>query len=599
MKYVVKSFATIGAILLAWVVYYTTLPTLSIAHLSGALYIGFDLILLVAVICMWASNSDNDRLIFIPIVVVGAVVVIIIAIGAIASLTLFHADAMRNQLGDVKDVEYTEMIQQIDTSQIPIVDKKLAKKQADKKIGQDVALGSRAELDKGAIQNVNGEITWVFPLKHTGFWKWHKNRTTPGYITVSASNPNKVTYVTEIDGEKVEVKYSNSSFFSCNLKRHIRNSGYRNVGLTEYTFELNNEGRPYWVVTAYKNTTIWSNPEAVGTIVVDAQTGEVEYYSIKDTPDWVDIIQPKEFIEDQLDNWGKLVHGVFNFSDEDKIEKTDRTLTVYVDGDCYYFTGMTSVGADNSCVGFIMVNTRDKKTMMAKMSGATENAAMSSAEGLVSDFGYKSTEPLPLNVSGIPTYVMALKDDEGLIKSYAMVNIDNYSISANGSTLAETSKNYLQAVTKNSSIDVVASDEAYGYDINGTIARISSEVQDGSTQYYIVLEEMKENIFTASYAVSEELSITQVGDQVKVYYLEDSNGTIEIMSFDNLSFSESVSEAQEERDKMDEGTSALDSEKNEVYDVKPEESKDFWDDLSEEDKAKFIKEFGSKEEKEE
>ena len=193
---------------------------------------------------------------------------------------------------------------------------------------------------------------------------------------------------------------------------------------------------PFWVVTTYKNTTFWSNPEATGVVIVDAQNGKTEFYGLDNIPNWVDIVQPKDFIEKQLDNWGIYVHGFWNTlaSKEEEIKKTDLTLTVYMDGDCYYFTGMTSVGGDDSCVGFAMVNTRDKKFKICYMSGATENAAMKSAEGLVSDYGWTSTEPLPLNVNGIPTYVMALKDEEGLAKSYAMVNIETYSISAKGET---------------------------------------------------------------------------------------------------------------------------------------------------------------------
>ena len=591
MKYAAKTVITLLGAVALWFIWWLTLPTLSLGFIGGFGFIALVILAIVSDICMWASDSDCDRYIFIPIVVVVVVEIVALIIGVVISTTLFNASTMQKQIGEVEKVEYNEMIKQIDTAQIPIVDEELARKQADKKIGQDAALGSRVVLGDAAIQNVNGEILYVFPLEHTDFFKWNKHRSTPGYITVSASNPNKVEYVTKLGDESINIYYSQSSCFGNNLKRHIRNNGYTNMALTEYTFELNNEGRPYWVVTAYKNLTVWGNPEAQGVVVVDAQNGEVEYYSMQDAPDWIDIIQPSSFIENQIDNWGTLVHGVFNFADTDKIKKTDLLLTVYVDGHCYYFTGMTSVGADDSCVGFIMVNTRDKKPKMAYMAGANENAAMKSAEGLVSNYGYTSTEPLPLNVSGIPTYVMALKDAEGLIKNYAMVNIDNYSIAAKGATLLETSKNYLQAVTRNSTTYVVGSDEAYGYDVEGTIKRIANEVQEGSTQYFIVLEEEPEKIFTASYSVSEELAITQVGDKVKIYYLDSSNGTIDVMAFDNVAFEVTVSDDQQRRDELDEGTSALDSKYNQIYEVNPEVSKDFWDGLSEEEKAKLIEQY--------
>lgn len=589
---VVKLFGSIFSAILIWALYYLTLPTLSIVYLDGFFFFAFAACVVVMNICLWVVDLDLDDT---AVVVFIAVIVVIIAtlLGLLSGSVLFNAPTMQQQLGNVETIEYQDMIKQIDTSQIPIVDEALAKKQADKKIGEDIALGSRVELGDPAIQEVNGEIMFVIPLEHTGFFKWNEHRSTPGYITVSASNPNKVKFVTEVDGQKLNICYQKSAFFANDLTRHIRNQGFRNVGLTEFTFEIDDNGRPYYVVTTYKNKTLWGNGEATGVVIVDAQIGETQFYSINDAPDWVDIIQPESFVENQIDNWGKLIHGVFNFSNKDKIKKTNLTLTVYVDGDCYYFTGMTSVGSDNSCVGFIMVNTRNKKAYMSYMSGATENAAMNSAEGLVSDFGYKATEPLPLNVNGIPTYVMAMKDTEGLIKSYAMVNIENYSISAKGSTLEETSKAYMQAVTRNSGT-YAFSDEAYGYTYEGRVKRISAIVEDGSTQYYLIVDGEPDKIFTASYTVSNELAITRGGDTVKISYVDDQNGTVSIVSFDNIAFAETISEQQEKRNELDEGTSALDSENSQIIEVNPEMNEETWNNLSDEEKSKILNEFLSK-----
>lgn len=575
--------------LVLWLIYYFTLPTLSLAYFDGFLYIAFAVIAVIANVALWISDSYGTGGIALGI---GAVVVVVIVLGGfLVGSTIFNSSTMREQIGKVEIVEFDEMIRQIDTAQIPIVDEALANKQADKKIGEDVALGSRVCLGTPNIQEVNGEILFVVPLEHTGFFKWNSYKSTPGYITVSASNQNKVQYVSKLNDENIEICYSSSAYLGNNLKRHIRNEGYKTVGLTECTFEIDDSGRPYWVVTTYKNRTLWGNGEATGVIVVDAQTGKTERYGLDEIPDWVDVVQPQKFIENQIDNWGQLVHGAFNFSNKDKIKKTDLTLTVYVDGDCYYFTGMTSVGSDESCVGFIMTNTRTKHTQMCYMSGATESAAMKSAEGLVSDFGYLSTEPLPLNVNGIPTYVMALKDGEGLIKSYAMVNIKNYSIAAKGATLQETNRAYVQAVTRNNGSYVVGSDEAYGYTYEGTVKRISAVVEDGSTYYYLVVDGEEKKIFMAPYTVSDELSITRDGDTIKISYIDDRNGTVDIVNFDNIAFSAQKSGEQERRDEMDEGTSALNSSYNQIIEVNPEMNEETWNSLTDEEKAKLIDEY--------
>lgn len=594
---VLKGFVSVFCALLLFLVYYFWQPTLSPAFNEGIAFIFICLGVLFANIYMWATDNDDGgdvSLIFCTIaVLIAALGCLIDAVLIFMGSSIFNSTTMQQQLGEVEVVEFNEMIKQIDTSQIPIVDEAFARKQAEKKLGEEIALGSRVELGDGAVQEVNGEILWVFPLEHTGFFKWYSNNSIPAYITVSASNQNKVNFVTQVDGKDLDIKYSPSAYFGYDLKRHIRKNGFRYVGLTEYTFEINDEGHPYWVVTTYKNRTMHSNPDAEGVVVVDAQTGETQYYDVAETPEWVDIVQPREFVEDQIDNWGKLIHGWWNPGHTDMIEKTDLLLTVYVDGDCYYFTGMTSVGSDDSCVGFIMVNTRTKKSEICYMTGATENAAMSSAQGLVSDFGYTSTEPLPINVNGVPTYTMALKDEEGLNKLYAMVNIENYSIAAKGSSLQEAMRAYLQSVTRNSGVHVVASDEAYGYSYEGKVVRISSTVEDGSTYYYLVLEGEEDKIFSASYTVSNELAVTRDGDTVKIHYIDDKNGTVDIIEFDNIAFATPVSEDQKSRDEMDKGTSAFDSEENSVIDVDPEKVEKTWDSMSDEEKAKLMEHYAT------
>lgn len=585
-----KPIISIFSAIFLWLYYYLLLPPLSLAYEDGFLFFAVCAAVVIANIVMWASDDwaySGKSL-------AAVLVVAIVAFGGveIASMTCFwNDDAKYRQLGEVEVVEYDEMIQQIDLSQIPIVDQELAQKQADKKIGEDVALGSRIDLGEANIQEVNGEVIYVAPLEHSGFFKWNKHRTTPGYITVSASNENKVNYVTELNGEKIELLYQTSAFFSHNLKRYIRNNGYRTVGLTEYTFEIDETGQPYWVVTTYENRTVWSSPEATGVVVVDAQTGEINWYAVKDVPDWVDIVQPEDFVENQINNWGKLVHGWWNVSDTDKIKQTELTRKVYANGDCYYFTGMTSVGNDESCVGFIMVNTRNKKAMMAYMSGATEKAAMSSAEELVANFGYTATEPYPSLVNGVPTYILTFKGDEGLIKAYGMVNIQNYTITVKGNNLLEANRTYMQAMANSGTNYVAGSIEAYCYILEGIVERISSATQDGSSYYYIIMQGENEKIFTASYSISNELPLTRDGDKVVISYVDDKNGTVDILSFDNVAFATPISDDQQKRNELDEGSSALDSDYNKIIQVDPNMSEEKWNSMTEEEKAKMLQQF--------
>lgn len=508
----------------------------------------------------------------------------------IAGSALFNSDSMYNQIGTIDKKSFKDDVVEIDTSQIPIVDIQLADKLADKKLGDEIALGSKVEVGEFTNkQQVDGKLVYVAPLDHRSFWKWNANKSgTPGYVVVSATNMNDVQLIKEVDGKEIKIKYSESAYFSDNLKRNIRSKGFRNVGLTEYSFELDDDGNPFWVVTTYKNTTLWGNGEATGVVICDPQTGECEWYSVKDAPEWVDIIQPEEFVKKQIQNYGKYVHGVFNFSETDELSMTEHMTTVYNDGDCYYYTGMSSVGKDNGTVGFIMVDTRDKSVKFYKMAGATEEAAMKSAEGKVQNMGYSATEPIPLNVSGIPTYFCTLKDNEGLVKQYSLLNIEDYSIVAVGDSIAEAKRSYINAMN-NVGVKVDFGDgEVYGYTKEGIVSRIGSNIENGETYYYFILDNDTTKLYLASYTVSEELPITREGDNVKVSYLDESNGSINIASFDNLDFSQTISDKQEEYNKEKEEKNLVNNPDNNVINVEPEKDQATWDSLTDEEKAKLL-----------
>mgnify|MGYP000473348581 FL=1 len=185
-------------------------------------------------------------------------------------------------------------------------------------------MGSQVELGHFCIQKIQNELYWVAPLLHSGFFKWINNSEgTAGYVMVSATNERDVKLVQQIDGKPLKIKYQPSAYFQSEIHRHAYLNGYSTIGLTDFTFEINDEGKPFWVITTYDKTIGFSGNNATGVLVVDAQNGAIQEYSIANTPKWVDRIQPLDFIEDQLNDWGTLIHGYFNFSNEDKLQITE------------------------------------------------------------------------------------------------------------------------------------------------------------------------------------------------------------------------------------------------------------------------------------
>lgn len=429
---------------------------------------------------------------------------------------LISYNAHRNLIGNIDEVDFSNEIEYIDLNQLPTIDKELANKLADKKLGEIASLGSQVTVGELNLQSVDGQLYYVAPLEHSSFLKWFTNSEgTVGYIKVSATNQNDVELVTKLDEKDLHIKYLNSAYFFSDLKRaaYLRDM---KAGHTDYTFELDDNGKPYWVVTRYDTGVGIAESKAIGALIIDAQTGESNIYNIDNLPAWVDRIQPVKYINRYINKWGQLVHGVLNFTDKDKLKATGGMNIIYNKGICYYYTGITSVGTDESLVGFTLTNTRTAETKMYKTSGATEEASMKSAEGKVQQYGYTATFPYLINVQNEPTYFMTLKDSNGLVKQYAMVNVKNYNTVGVGDTLQGTLNKYLEGLTNNNiSLEGGNKEES----INGEVERIGLVVKDGASIYDIKLKG-NDNIFSVSTEKSREAALTQIGDNVQMSFIK-------------------------------------------------------------------------------
>ena len=118
---------------------------------------------------------------------------------------------------------------------------------------------------------------------------------------------------------------------------------------------------------------------------------------------------------------------------------------------------------------------------------------------------------------------MTLKDSSGLIKQYAFVNIEDFSIVGTGETINDALNTYLKALDKE-----YIGDDTQTYDIEGTIKRIGFDVNDGNTTYYIILEE-DNKLYYGSSTINREINISNVGDKIKI-----SVNNNRIVNFDNL-----------------------------------------------------------------
>ena len=472
----------------------------------------------------------------VPIVILVILLLYSTVLPMITSWPLLRTSDYRNLIGkiDVGENISTHMAP-ISMEKVRVVDQSLANLLGDKVLGAQPALGSQVRLGTFNIQKVRNQLYWVAPLLHSGFFMWNQNSEgTNGYVMVNASNERDVKLVQEVGGKKVRIKYQSEAYFNDFLERHLYMNGFYNVGLTDYSFEIDDDGVPYWVVTKYKKTIGFSGEDAVGVVLVNTETGKCEEFSIANTPAWVDRIQPDEFIEKQLNDWGNYVKGYWNFSNENKLQITQGVTLVYgEDNKSYWYTGLTSVGADEATVGFVLVDTRTKKTVWYKQSGATEFAAQKSARGKVQEKRFSASQPIPYNINNIPTYVMTLKDDGGLVKMFAMVAIEDYTIVGVGNTLTETLMAYKNAYNMAGN-KINPKSTTQKQILNSVVRRINSDIKNGNSFYYFTVEG-KENIFIGSSQISNELPVTLKGDSIVISYDDDTQGLIDISSFKNKS----------------------------------------------------------------
>ena len=130
---------------------------------------------------------------------------------------------------------------------------------------------------------------------------------------------------------------------------------------------------------------------------------------------------------------------------------------------------------------------------------------------------------------------MALKDAAGLVKMYAMVNVQQYQIVATGNTVADCQRRYHELLVENQilSDEEIAEPEPEekAVEVSGKVEEIRSADMDGNTVYFIRLEKGK-----AYYMVSAkdypEAVILDVGDDVTVTHYPTEDELIEAVSFE-------------------------------------------------------------------
>ena len=524
MKKILKLVIVPLALIAAGVYYYVTIPAINI-HASGFWFFLIGALAgVTGIVALYKLIKTKTEIIELGQsklirVLLGSIVlaVTVFLLGTLLSSEIINARKYQ-QLMTVEEGEFATEIAPADFSNVPLLDKDSARLLGNRKMGTMVDMVSQFEVSPLYTQiNYQGTPVRVSPLVYASPIKWLANQAAgiPAYIMIDMAT-QETECVRLPEGQFI--KYSPAEYFNRNIYRHLR-FNYPTYIFDQLSFEIDDEGTPYWVCPVKKFNVGLFGGQTIGKVVLcNAVTGETTSYDIENVPTWIDHVYSAELLIRLYDYHGVLKNGYLNslLSQKGCLMTTDGYNYIVKDDDVWVYTGVTSVSGDESNVGFVLMNQRTMESRYYACPGAEEYSAMDSAKGQVQHLGYVATFPLLLNVSGEPTYFMALKDSAGLVKMYAMVNIAKYQNVAIGETVAECVKDY-QNLLKQSGISSVES--STGLEVKAVIEKIAPVVVEGNSHYYITLAG-KTGIYDVDVSVYPEIVTYDVNDIVKFTYLE-------------------------------------------------------------------------------
>ena len=490
--------------------------------------------LAMAALAVAAARSSAHARALRRLMAVPGAVIVAFALGLLLSQPFVPGNAERYaSVLTTTDGVFAEDIQEVDYAEVPVIDRDSAILLGNRAMGSIPEYVSQFEIaDTYSQINYQGRPVRVSPLVYADLFKWLSNREQgiPAYVLV-----DMVTQEAEVVRLEQPIRYSDSEPFLRNVDRYAQ-LRYPTYLFDQKSFELDEEGTPWWVYPVQSKTIgLFGGTTIARVVLVNACTGETEDYAVGECPAWVDRAYPSDLLIEQynwsgaysggwLNSWRGLAGGVrttpgtngqpgYNYLAQGE--------------DIYLYTGVTSVTADDSSVGFILVNQRTGESHFYPVAGATEASAMASAEGQLQNLRYQATYPLLLNVAGQPTYFVSLKDDAGLVKMFAMVNIEQYQSVATGSTVEECQEAYLALLAADGLLSEEEAAEVTGAsEVSGTVATIAQAVVEGNSHFYVTLaDDASGTIYDFALPGLLEIVAYQPGDAIAFRCAEKVEGS--------------------------------------------------------------------------
>lgn len=536
-------------LVVAAVAFYIVLPPLNVQSTDFWGFLSFVVVVFGVANLLLSSKLKNflnegakislkDNKFIIGVIIAAIVPMLVIFVGTVSSSTFFNAKAYANII-TVNEAVFEEDMPETNTvTNIALMDSASATTIGNRTLGALSHVVSQYEVSPNYAQiNYGGAPKKVANLEYVGFFKWFANKDAgiPGYVMVDPVN---------ISAEYVEfknpIKYVDSAYFGEDLYRALRFS-YPTKIFNNVSFEIDEAGNPYYIVSCAKpRVGLFGAYDINEVIIFDPYTGDSQLYSVADTPSWIDTVFTGYLASEKYDWHGMYANGYWNsvIGNKDCKVATDDFGYIMIEDDVWYFTGVTSITSDESNIGFIISNARTGEYKFYPIIGAEEYSAMRSAEGEVQEKRYNASFPSLINISGEATYIMVLKDDSGIVRLYALVNVEQYTIVATGETQESAKRAYVEklkqeGIIKENTEPQAPSEVPAAKTATITVSDIKMPVVGGDTVVYITDE--KGTVYKEKLSNNELLILLKVGDKIEVSFTDTSVENIkQISSFKNV-----------------------------------------------------------------
>lgn len=422
---------------------------------------------------------------------------------------MFRAKSYANVI-KVKNADFKQDFPESNLSTLALLDRESAEKIGDTYLGT-IDKVSQFGISKDYRQITIGKQPFrVSPLEYKSFWKWLTNRQVGINYYVKV---NQTTGKAELVKLKEAMKYSDSEYLFRDTKRHLRFLHPFTI-FGDPSFEVDDQGHPYYVATTYAPKFGLSSLDPNGAILLNAVTGKTKYYHLKDIPKWVDRVYSAENVLSRVNDHYTYQKGYWNtvFSQTGVKQTTDSYNYITIGSNIYLYTGITSATADASNLGFILVNMRTREVTNYQLASATEKSAMTSAEGEVQEKGYSATAPTLVKLNGKAYYLVSLKDGGSLVKSYALVDAEDYQQVTVNNDIETLISQFTDRDTSGLSLNSSTGKKAKI--VSGQVDHLASQIISGTTFYYIL---SGNDIYKvrASKDTPDELPFLKIGDHFK------------------------------------------------------------------------------------